>query len=460
MTNSKNLLSNVQGCCSPSPQAITKSRDNQSKNLPIVVIGAGPVGLAAAAHLAERGQSFLLLEAGGKVGANILSWGHIRLFSPWRYNIDKAAMSLLAQTDWKHPDLEKLPTGNEIVEQYLEPLSKLPAINLNIHLNTKVLSIGKKDIDKMKTLNREKAPFIIHTETKGEYKTYEARAVIDATGTWGSPNPAVSSGVWLKEEKALHNQIFYGIPNILGKEKSRYAGKRVAVVGGGHSAINSLLDLAKLKESYPETNILWIMRRQNVEAAYGGEEKDALEARGALGTKIHKLVDDQIIKVFTPFFIQQVKKSNKGSALIGIQNGKEMTLEEIDEVIVNTGSRPDLLMVSEVRTSIDTSTESVHELAPLIDPNLHSCGTVRPHGEKELRQPEKGFYIVGAKSYGRAPTFLMATGYEQVRSVVAYLTGDKAASKKVELDLPETGVCSVNVNTKTSCCDDTASSCS
>lgn len=124
-------------------------------------------------------------------------------------------------------------------------------------------------------------------------------------------------------------------------------------------------------------------------------------------------------------------------------------------MIVNTGNRPNLSMISEIRTSIDTATESVETLAPLIDPNLHSCGTVRPHGEKELRHPEKDFYMVGSKSYGRAPTFLMATGYEQVRSIVAYLTGDYEAAEKVQLDLPETGVCSVNLNPNKvddSCC--------
>jgi hypothetical protein len=145
--------------------------------------------------------------------------------------------------------------------------------------------------------------------------------------------------------------------------------------------------------------------------------------------------------------------------MIGTQNGKQRTLSGIDEVIVNTGSRPDLTMVSELRTSIDPSTESTEALAPLIDPNIHSCGTVRPHGEKELRQPEKNFYIVGAKSYGRAPTFLMATGYEQVRSVIAYLSGDHAAAEKVELDLPETGVCSLNSKSSKSSCDETSSCC-
>ncbi|MED3575217.1 NAD(P)/FAD-dependent oxidoreductase [Cytobacillus praedii] len=459
MTNSNNLIVNVQGCCTPQEKPLNvKTISNNSKDhLPVAIIGAGPVGLAAAAQLVSRGQTFILLEGGSQVGANILTWGHIRLFSPWRYNVDKVAKSLLEQNNWTHPELEKLPTGKELVEQYLEPLSNLSEIQPYIRLNTKVVSIGKKDMDKMKSMNRENIPFIIHTESNGTYKTFEARAVIDATGTWGNPNPAASSGVWLNEEKSLHEQVFYGIPNILGKEKERYANKRVAVVGGGHSAINTLLDLVKLKETYNETEIIWIMRRQRVEDAYGGEEKDALAARGELGSRIHSLVDEQKINVVTPFRIQEVRKAQEGIMIKGNKNNEESVLNGIEEIIVNTGSRPDLTILSEVRIAIDSATESVETLAPLIDPNIHSCGTVRPHGEKELRQPEKDLYIVGAKSYGRAPTFLMATGYEQVRSVVAYLSGDVESAEKVELDLPETGVCSVNLNTNTSCCNDLTS---
>lgn len=457
MTNQNDL---VKGCCTPKKNELEKNSlgKRETKELPVAIIGAGPVGLAAAAHLASRGQSFILLEAGKQAGANIKSWGHIRLFSPWRYNIDKAAARLLSANGWVQPQLEALPTGEELVEHYLKPLSSLPEIKPFFHLNTKVLSVGRKDTDKMKTANREDIPFVIHAEQNGEYKTFESRAVIDAAGTWGNPNPASSSGIWLADEKKLNEKIFYGIPDVLGSEQQRYRNKRVAVVGGGHSAINALLDLAALKESYPKTEILWIMRRNQVEDAYGGEEKDALEARGRLGRRINQLVDKGQVEAVTPFRIQLVKESETGIELIGSQNGKQRSLNGIDEMIVNTGNRPDFSIISELRTSIDSATESAGSLAPLIDPNIHSCGTVRPHGEKELRQPEKNFYIVGSKSYGRAPTFLMATGYEQVRSVAAYLSGDFAAAEKVELDLPETGVCSVNLKSSievsaSSCCN-------
>lgn len=449
----KSIPLEVQGCCTPQTQTIQDQTPfHQTHTLPVAIIGAGPVGLAAAAHLTSKKQPFILLEAGSQVGANILTWEHVRLFSPWRYNMDKVATRLLSSHNWSSPALDELPTGKELVELYLQPLANTPEIKPYLHLNTRVMSISRKNVDKMKTANRDNVPFVLYTEQDGTLQTFEARAVLDATGTWGNPNPANSSGVWLRKEKELDEQIFYGIPNVLGHEKNRYVNKKVAVVGSGHSAINTLIDLAQLKEEYPETDILWIMRRGNVQEAYGGEEKDALEARGALGGRVHQLVDSGKVSVITPYLIQQLEKTNNEITIVGDKNGEVVTLVGVHEMIVNTGSRPNFKILNELRTSIDTATESVEALAPLIDPNIHSCGTVRPHGEKELRQPEKDFYIVGSKSYGRAPTFLMATGYEQVRSIIAYLTGDYEASQKVELELPETGVCSTNISSTTTCC--------
>jgi hypothetical protein len=117
----------------------------------------------------------------------------------------------------------------------------------------------------------------------------------------------------------------------------------------------------------------------------------------------------------------------------------------VDLLVPATGFRPDLVMLSELRLELDPAVDAPRQLGPLIDPEFHSCGSVTPHGEKILAHPEPGFYIVGMKSYGRAPTFLMATGYEQVRSIAAALAGDRAAAENVELHLPETGVCSIDL---------------
>lgn len=456
-------MKNQTACCSTDNSPIEiNSKKKEFSLLPVAVIGAGPIGLAAAAHLAKAGEKFIVLEAGPSVGHHVLQWGHVRLFSPWQYNIDKAARELLEKQGWEAPFNDELPTGKELVENYLLKVAELPQIKASIQLNTKVISIGKKGLDKMKSTNRENVPFVLYVDNQGVIEKIEAKAVIDATGTWGQPNSMNSAGVWTEEEKSLENQIFYGIPNMNGKERERFIGKRVTVIGGGHSAINTILELSKLNEKHSALKITWILRKNSVEEAYGGEEKDALQARGELGTRIHQLVNSGKVQVYTPYRISNVEKNEGSLKLNGELEGESFSVEGLDELIVNTGSRPDFSYLSEVRLNIDAATESVGVLAPLIDPNLHSCGTVRAHGEEELRQPEKNFYIVGMKSYGRAPTFLMATGYEQVRSVVAYLTGDFEAAKNVELDLPETGVCSINlVSTKQdeSCCDSTIGSC-
>ena len=425
---------NQQACCEPSTGCCTPE-----PSLPVAIIGAGPVGLAAAAQLAARKQPFLLFEAGNEVAASVRSWGHVTLFSPWQYNIDAAAKTLLEQTDWQEPNGDEIPTGHELIDLYLKPLADLEQIKPFIYTNHPVIALTRQNHDKLKSKGRNEQPFVIYTEIKGELKTFESRAVLDATGTWGNPNPAQGNGVWLPSEKALAERIDYHIPNV-AVNASLYSNKKVAVIGGGHSAINSLLNLAELKKQFPDTDITWILRKENIEMAYGGEQNDELMARGALGSRIRQLVDEGKIHVVTPFFISSLKETGKIS-IMGIQRGEKIVLDGFDRLVVNTGSRPDYTINEEIRLTIDSATESVAALASLIDPNEHSCGTVEAHGEATLRQPEQGFYVVGAKSYGRAPTFLMATGYEQVRSIVAFLAGDQESAKRVELSLPETGVC-------------------
>ncbi len=430
----------------------------QNNNLPIAIIGAGPVGLAAAAQLLTQNLPFIVFESGSSVGQNIRSWSHVRVFSPWKYNIDRAAKELLEQTNWIAPDENKLPTGQQLVERYFRPLANLPQIKPYIHLNSKVLSIGRKGLDKMKTWGRENKPFSIKVQENENISYYEAKAVIDATGTWNQPNPIGSGGVFAEGEQELNEHIFYGIPNVKAKHLERYKNKNVVVVGGGHSAINALLDLGGIQKEYPETQLNWILRKDNINKVYGGKQEDTLEARGALGIRIEQLVNSGKLNIYTPFHILKLAKKEDGIQIIGDQNGEIEAINQIDEIISNTGSRPNLEMIREVRIDLDASLESVFDLAELIDPNVHSCGTVRPHGEKELRHPEKDFYIVGSKSYGRAPTFLMATGYEQVRSIVAHMAGDIEAAERVELNLPETGVCSTDFATSEK--DDSVACCS
>jgi thioredoxin reductase len=408
---------------------------------PVAIIGGGPVGLAAAAHLAERGLAFLVLEAGPQAGHSVLSWGHVQLFSPWRYSLDKAALRLLEPTGWQAPNLERYPTGRALVERYLMPLAAHPAIAPHLRLGQRVVAITREGIDKLSNATREQAPFVLHIErADGGEELVRAGAVIDVSGTYGTPNPLGAGGLPAVGERTAAQQIFYGIPDVRGVHRARYAGRRVLVAGSGHSAFNALLDLAILAEEAPGTAITWVVRRgdEGMARAYGGGEHDALPARGELGQRISALVTRGVVRLVTGWRTDRVEQTPAGLVL----HAGERSLEPVDEIVVTTGLRPDLTPLAELRLSLDPAVEAPTALAPLIDPNLHSCGTVRPHGVDELSHPEPGFFIIGMKSYGRAPTFLLLTGYEQARSVTAALAGDWEAARRVELELPETGVCS------------------
>ncbi len=424
-----------------------------TQTLPVAVIGAGPVGLAAAAHLLERGETPIVFEAGAEIGANVLDWAHVRMFSPWEFTVDAASVRLLERNGWQMPPTDALPTGGELVRDYMQPLANTPELRDRIHTSARVIAVSRRDIDKMKDKGRDDAPFVLHVEyDNGDEALIEARAVIDASGTWHQPNPLGSGGLPAIGEKRNANHITYGIPDILGSAGQRYANKRVMVVGSGHSAINALLELAQLKADCPNTEITWAMRGTNLKQVFGGGEDDALPARGALGERVQAHVNTGAIDILSPFRIREIHAAAQGVDVTGETPDGYVTVNA-DEVIATTGARPDLAMLRELRLDVDASLESARTLAPMIDPNIHSCGTVPPHGEAELRHPEKDFYIVGMKSYGRAPTFLLATGYEQVRSVVAALVGDMEAARDVQLCLPETGVCSTDfIEDGDACC--------
>lgn len=416
---------------------------------PVAVVGGGPVGLTAAAHLVARGIPFVVLEAGAEVGAAVRQWGHVAMFSPWRYTADKVARQLLATTAWQAPAGDALPTGHDLIDHYVAPLSRHPAIAPHVRLNARVVAIGRKDFDKVRTNGRHQQPFALHLDA-GE--VIEARAVIDATGTWSTPNPAGSSGLPVPGERENSDRIAYGIPDVAGSARSRYAGKRTVVVGSGHSAFNVILGLLTLSDPASGTEIVWVMRRESLETVWGGGSADALEARGQLGARAKQAVEAGRLSVLTPYRIRSIARSADDLLITGDLRGEVSTIAT-NELIVCTGFRPDLAMLTEVRTNMDSWLECTAALGPLIDPNEHSCGTVRPHGATELAHPEKDFFVVGMKSYGRAPTFLLATGYEQARSVVAFLDGDFAAAARVELELPETGVCNTTaVDGATGCC--------
>jgi NADPH-dependent 2,4-dienoyl-CoA reductase/sulfur reductase-like enzyme len=407
----------------------------------VAIVGGGPVGLAAAAHALERGLEPVVLETGAGAGHAVRQWSHVRMFSPWHYNIDRASERLLLAEGWNMPEPDVYPTGGELLERYLEPLARRTRLKEHIHTGARVVSIARAGFDKVKSAGREAAPFEVRYRNGKGASTLTAHAVIDASGTWDTPNPAGANGIDAIGEREHAERIAYGMPDVLGAERTRYAGRTVAVLGAGHSAAGVILDLARLKEAEPATRIVWLLRGDNPEKSFGGGANDRLAARGELGAAFGGLVRAGGVAVETAFRLAHISRAG-GRLRLGAGPSRNGRHVEADELIVATGLRPDLSFLRELRIALDPALECPPALAPLIDPNVHSCGTVRPHGARELAQPEPGFYFAGMKSYGRAPTFLLMTGYEQVRSIAADIAGDKEAAARVELVLPETGVCS------------------
>jgi cation diffusion facilitator CzcD-associated flavoprotein CzcO len=410
------------------------------ESLPITVIGAGPIGLAAAAHLAQRNLPFVLCETGAGPGAAVAEWGHVTIFSPWRFNIDAVAGSLLGPTGWRIDDLDRDPTGRELIDRYLAPLAAHPRIAPHLRFRSRVVAVTRQAMDRVPSRGREERPFEITIDARGGRQALLARAVIDASGTWRSPNPAGANGVPAVGENEVAARLRYGIPDAFGAERRRYAGRRILVIGSGHSAMDTIIALARLKAEAPRTTVLWAMRSMPTDKTFGGLTDDQLASRGALGQRAKAAVDAGDVTIVAPFRVTAFSPAKDAVSVTG-ETADGVHTVTVDETIVATGFRPDYSALTELRLDLHPWLECPRTLGPLIDPNEHSCGTVPPHGVRELEHPERDFYIVGMKSYGRAPTFLMMTGYEQVRSVVAALAGDRQAALDTRLVLPETGVC-------------------
>lgn len=426
------------------------SRSSRLATLPVAIIGAGPIGLAAAANLADRGIDFVLFEAGDDIAASIRSWGHTRLFSPWKHLVDPVSRRMLEASGWQMPNPERAPNGTDLVEQYLLPLSQLPQIASRIRTGVEVTAVAREGMDRTRTRSRKVTPFVLRVRDANGVDEFAARAVIDASGTYRTPNSLSSNGLGLLGMEEIADAVTPALPDVLGRDRARFAGRRVTVVGAGHSAANTLLALIELARTEPATRVTWMIRNTKA-ARVSSSPDDELADRAALGGRVDRAVADGRIELVDGFEIIRARRVADGVELVGQRRGEVVT-HQTDVVVNATGFRPDLDMLREVRIELDDIVEAPKRLAPLIDPNVHSCGTVEPHGFRELTHPEHGFFVVGMKSYGRAPTFLLATGYEQVRSVTAWIAGDVAAASNVELVLPATGVCSTDVGGGSSCC--------
>lgn len=404
-----------------------------AEQLPVVVIGAGPQGLAAAAHLTERQMPVVVLEAGRMPAAAVSEWGHVRLFSDWSELVDAASARLLQPTGWSAPTTG-FPTGAQWIEKYLAPLAGV--LGERVVYGVRVTGVSRRGRDRLVDAGRREQPFTVHVQpADGAAYRLSARAVIDASGTWATPNPAGADGLPALGEPEAGEVLSYRIPDF--RDRAGFEGKHTVVVGSGHSAVTAVLALARMARRDPGTTVTWALRRATTANTFGGGDADELPARGALGIRAKEVVDAGLASLVTSFRTERIARDD-GRPVLVAEDGRTLTA---DRVVVLTGFRPDLSFLSELRLDLDPALQAPTRIAAEVDPNVHSCGSVAATGAADLAHPEPNFYLVGAKSYGRAPTFLALTGYEQVRSVVAELAGDHEAARRIELSLPDTGVC-------------------
>jgi hypothetical protein len=291
----------------------------------------------------------------------------------WTYNTDPVSVELLASSGWTPPPADAFPTGRDVVTQYLAPLAQHPRIAPHLWLNTRVIGVSRVGVDRTKTADRERRPFVLRVERDGQEQDVLAKAVIDASGTWRVPNPLGANGQKAIGERAAAPAIFYGMPDVLGELRARYSGKRVLVVGSGHSAMNALLDLEQLATQEPSTRLLWAVRRSRIDGIFGGGKNDQLPERGRLGTRLRELVKTGQLQVVEGFALSGIARTDEGLVVSSV----DRTLPRVDEIIAATGFRPDLDMLREVRLDLDAIVESPRALAPLIDPNVLAAARCR-----------------------------------------------------------------------------------
>ncbi len=274
--------------------------------LPVVVVGAGPVGLAAAAELIERGQWPLVLEKADRVGAAVAEWHHVRLFSQWSELVDPAAERLLAGAGWQRPADAEYPTGEQWANRYLRPLADL--FGDQVRFGAEVVGVARRGRDRVVDAGRDTEPLTVHVRyADGGEERITARAVIDASGTWGDPNPLGGDGLPALGEHAAADRISYRVPDLTDDDvRARYAGRHVVIAGSGHSALTALVAFADLAEREPATRVTWLLRRGTVGSTFGGGESDQLPARGALGLRAKAAVDAGRIGVVPGFRTETV----------------------------------------------------------------------------------------------------------------------------------------------------------
>jgi thioredoxin reductase len=386
-----------------------------------VIIGAGPMGFEAALRALDRGFDATMLEA-GRIGENIRQWQHVRFFSPFGMNISPRLRQAL--TGNKLPADDAILTGGEFVATVLQPLSRLPELEGKIHCGQRVVSIARSGLGKMGLPNhplRVERPFRILTEdVEGRERIFEADLVLDASGVYGQPNWAGSSGMPAPGERRLHGRIVRHLRDFDGSEASRYAGRRVLLVGHGHSAAHAIIALNNLLKREPSTQIIWAVRTDRAKPVLDIPE-DPLPERASIASTANAIAQNphQNIKILRRAALEALldaPQSFKAKLKIW-RNFEEF---EFDEIIALTGYHPNLEMLRELSAEFSGISEGVSGLYRALT-NITDCLAKIDIKPQALQTGEPNFFVAGIKSYGRNSGFLLKSGVDQLDAIFSII---------------------------------------
>ena len=399
----------------------------------LAIIGAGPVGLEAAAAALDRGFDVHVFER-GEVGAHPLAWGHVRMFTPWRMNLGPRSRARLEAAGWTAPDPEAVPNGLELAERYLQPLARLPELEARVHTHAQVVHASRRGLlkgDAIGSPERREHPFRLLVRDAGGRESFlHAFALIDASGVYGQPNWAGDGGIPARGELYLKPQLAYHLEDVLGLARARYGGKRTLVIGAGASAATTVTGLATLATESLGTSAVWATRRTSA-ALYPDIADDPLPGRRALHAAARALVRGADIAI-THVGGAVVEGFEFNSAThryrVALLVSEQPHVEEVDQVIVNAGFGPDHSITRELQVHECYATGAPMKLAAaLMGATAADCLTTPAFGFDALVSPEPDFFILGHKSYGRSPHFLLQTGYQQADDVLSHLAASQGA---------------------------------
>lgn len=386
----------------------------------MAILGAGPIGLEAALTAAEKGYPFTVYEAGDEVAAHVTSWGHVSLFTPWQLSASQKMCRALAVSGQQVPDDENCPTGTELIESVLRPVSELPQIRPHLRLGSKVQRIGRRGLlkhEEIGTSLRAGSPFRLLVTTGDGEAFEEADIVLDCTGN-SQQNTLGDGGIPAIGEQALDAQICRSVPDFI-REASEWRGQTVLLVGAGHSAQTALRGLDKIM---PATQVVWVLRRENPK--WGLVVDDPLPERDRLTRMASSMAAKprEGLRVVKGAVVEALEpRAGRVDATLRAVDGSTERLA-VDRILSLTGQVGDHQLYRQLQVHECYATSGPMKLAAsLMSEAGGDCMTQTSKGADMLRNPEPGFYILGSKSYGRRNDFLMRVGWQQVDEIFGLL---------------------------------------